>query len=173
MESYCIFVSNMESKERTMTAKNHIKSEEAQKALDSIRQMEQAGLKRILPASRWLAGALALLIGTQIALLGAGIRNYNTLIIVLIVIMVIAIFNNNRSSGVTERIVLPVRAKILLMIGLILTYFSSIIAGQFLKNTLGYDWAPFAIGVIVVLGFWALIMRNHRSYSSKFHSDKP
>jgi len=83
-----------------MNEKNDIKSKEAQETLDSIEQMEQAGLKRILPVPKWLGGALALLIGTQIALLGAGIRTYNTLIIVLIVIMAIAIINNNRSAGV-------------------------------------------------------------------------
>lgn len=155
-----------------MNEKNHIKSKEAQEALDSIKQMEQAGLKRILPVPKWLGGALALLIGTQIALLGAGIRTYNTLIIVLIVIMAIAIFNSNRSAGVEERIVLSGRAIILLVIGLILTYFLTIIAGQYLKGTFGYHWAPFAIGVLVVIGIWSLMMSNRRSNLSKFNTDK-
>ena len=49
--------------------KTHIKSEEAQEALDSIKQMEHAGLKRLLPTPRWLLAILGALIGTQIALL--------------------------------------------------------------------------------------------------------
>jgi len=155
-----------------MNEKNDIKSKEAQEALDSIEQMEQAGLKRILPVPKWLGGALALLIGTQIALLGAGIRTYNTLIIVLIVIMAIAIINNNRSAGVEERIVLSGRTIILLVIGLILTYFLTIIAGQYLKGAFGYHWAPFAIGVLVVIGIWSLMMSNRRSNLSKFNTDK-
>ena len=76
-----------------MTEKKQIQTKEAQEALDSINEMKYAGLKRVLPTpiSIWLGAILGILIGTQIALLGAEIRTYNTILIILIVIMVIAI----------------------------------------------------------------------------------
>ena len=73
-----------------MSNKNtSIKSREAQEALNSIKEMEHAGLKRALPTPKLLGAILALLIGIQIALLGAEIRTYNTILIVLILINII------------------------------------------------------------------------------------
>jgi len=85
-----------------MTEKKQIQHKEAQEALDSINEMKYAGLKRVLPTPIWLSAILGILIGTQIALLGAEIRTYNTILIVLIVIMTIAIINKNQSAGVTK-----------------------------------------------------------------------
>jgi len=151
--------------------KNHIKSKEAQEALDSIKEMEQAGLKRVLPIPLWLGATLAFLIGTQIALLGAGIRSYNTLLIVLIVIMTIAIINFNRSAGVMEKIVLSKRTVIISVLFIIPTYFLSIITGQYLKGNFGYDWAPFTIGAMVIIGIFGMIISTRRLYFSRFKED--
>ena len=79
-----------------MTEKKHIQPKEAQEAIDSINKMQQAGLKRVLPTPIWLGAILGVLVGTQITLLGAEIRTYNTILIVLILIMAIAIINTGR-----------------------------------------------------------------------------
>ena len=82
-----------------MTEKKDIQSKEAQEALDSINKMQQAGLKHVLPTPIWLGAILGVLVGTQIALLGADIRTYNTILVVLIIIMAIAIINKTQSAG--------------------------------------------------------------------------
>jgi len=149
----------------------HLKSQDAQEALDSIKKMENAGLKRIVPASRLLGAILAILIGTQIALLGAGIRTYNTILIVLIVIMTIAIINKNRSAGVTERILLSKRKIFILLCCIIPLYFSAIIGGQYLHSHFNYFWAPFVIGGIVTISIWSLIASAYHSHFNKFNKD--
>jgi len=155
-----------------MTEKKHIQSKEAQEALDSIKEMQHAGIKRILPTPRWLGAFLGVLIGVQIALLGAEIRTYNTILIILIVIMAVAIVNKNKSVGVTERIMLSKRNVIIGLICIIPLYFLAIISGQYLKNHFEYAWAPIVIGTIITIGFWSLIVGAHRSYNNKFKEDK-
>jgi hypothetical protein len=151
---------------------NDIKPEEAQKALDSITKMEQAGLKRVLPTPWWLGAFLGALIGTQIALLGAEIRTYNTILIVLIVIMSIAIINKNQSAGVTERILLSKRTIIIGLICIIPLYFLAIISGQYLNYHYDYYWAPFVIGAFVTISIWILVVSAHRSYMNRFNEEK-
>jgi hypothetical protein len=151
--------------------KTHINSEEAQEALNSIKEMEHAGLKRVLPTPKLLGAILALLIGTQIALLGAEIRTYNTILIVLIMIMSIAIINKNQSAGVTEKIVHSKRTIIIFLICIIPLYFLAIIGGQYLNNYYEYYWAPFVIGAFVTISIWSLIMSAHRSYINRFNEE--
>lgn len=152
--------------------KKHTKSEEAQEALDSIKKMEHAGLKRVLPTPKWLGAILGTLIGTQIALLGAEIRTYNTILIVLIIIMTIAIINKDQSAGVTERILLSKRTIIICLICIIPLYFLAIIGGQYLNNHFEYYWAPFAIGAFVTISIWSLIVSAHRSYINRLNVEK-
>ena len=151
--------------------KKYIKSKEAQEALDSIKKMEHAGLKRLLPTP-WLSAILGILIGTQIALLGAEIRTYNTILIVLIVIMMIAIINKNRSAGVTERILLSKRTIIICLICIIPLYFIAIISGQYLNDHFEYYWAPFAIGAFVTISIWSLVVSAYRSYINRLNEEK-
>ena len=151
-----------------MTEKKHIQSKEAQEALDSINAMQRAGLKRLLPTSRWLGAILGIIIGTQIALLGSEIRTYNTILIVLIAIMAVAIVSKNQSAGVTEKIMLSKRTVIIGLICIIPLYFLAIISSQYLTNHLAYTWAPAVIGTIFTLGIWGLIASEHRTYNNKF-----
>jgi len=155
-----------------MTKNKQIKSKEAQEALDSIKEMEHAGLKRVLPTPKLLGAILALLIGTQIALLGAEIRTYNTILIVLIVIVTIAIINKNQSAGVAERILLSKRTIIIGLICIIPLYFLAIISGQYLNNHYEYYWAPFVIGAFVTISIWILVVSAHRSYMNRFNEEK-
>jgi len=155
-----------------MTKNKQIKPKEAQEALDSIEKMEYAGLKRVLPIPKLLGAILALLIGTQIALLGAGIRTYNTLLIVLIAIFAIVISNKNRSAGVTEKIMLSKRTIIISLICIIPIYFLAIISGQYLIINFGYNWAPFAIGALVIISIWSIVLGDHRSYFTRFNEKK-
>jgi len=149
----------------------HIKSKEAQEALDAIKEMENAGLKRVLPTPKLLGSILGILVGTQIALLGAEIRTFNTILIVLIIIMTIAIINKNRSAGVTERIQLSKRTSILLLICILALYFLAIISGQYLHSSFNYFWAPFAIGGLFTVGIWSLVFSAYRSHNKKFNKD--
>lgn len=155
-----------------MTEKKQIQPKEAQEALDSINEMKYAGLKRVLPTSIWLGAILGILIGTQIALLGAEIRTYNTILIVLIVIMVIAIINKTQSAGVTERILFSKRTIIISLICIIPLYFLAIISGQYLKNHYEYNLAPIFIGSFFTIGIWCLIFGAYRSYNNKFKEDR-
>ncbi len=152
--------------------KNNIKSKEAQEALDSIKTMEHAGLKRVLATPKWLGVILGTLIGTQIALLGAEIRTYNTILIVLIAIITIVIINKNQSLGVTERILISKRTIIICLICIIPLYFLAIISGQYLNNHFEYYWAPYAIGTLVTISIWSLIISAHRSNINRFNKNK-
>jgi hypothetical protein len=145
-----------------------LNSKEAQEALDSIKEMEHAGLKRVLPTPKLLGAILALLIGTQIALLGAEIRTYNTILIVLIVTMSIVMVNKNQSAGVKERILLSKQTRIIILLCIVPLYFFAIIGGQYLNNYFGYYWAPFAIGAFVAISILSLILTAHRSYLNRF-----
>jgi len=149
----------------------HIKSKEAQEALDVIKEMENAGLKRLLPAPKLLSSILGILVGTQIALLGAEIRTFNTILIVLIIIMTVAIINKNRSTGVTERIQLSKRTSILLLICIIPLYFLAIISGQYLHSTFNYFWAPFAIGGLVTIAIWYLVFSAYRTHNKRLNNN--
>ena len=155
-----------------MTEEKQIKSKEAQKALDSINEMKYAGLKRVLPTPIWLGAILGLLIGTQIALLGAEIRTYNTILIVLIVIMVIAIINKTQSAGVTERILFSKRTIIISFICIIPLYFLAIISGQYLNYHFGYNWAPFVIGSFFTIGIWSLMIGAYRALNKKLNRSR-
>jgi len=149
----------------------HIKSKEAQKALDAIKEMENAGLKRVLPTPKFLGSILGILVGTQIALLGAEIRTFNTILIVLIIIMTIAIINKNRSAGVTERIQLTKKSIILLLICILPLYFLAIISGQYLHSSFNYFWAPYAIGGLVTIGIWSLVFSTYLSHNKRLNKD--
>lgn len=153
-----------------MKEEKHIQSKEAKEALDSINKMQQAGLKRVLLTPRWLGAILGILIGTQIALLGAEIRTYNTILIVLIVIMAIAIINKTQSAGVTERTLFSKRTIIISFICIIPLYFLAIISGQYLMNHFEYNWAPIVIGSFFTIGIWFLILAAYRSYNKKFNA---
>jgi len=155
-----------------MTEKKQIQTKDAQESLDSINKMKYAGLKRVLPTPIWLGAILGILIGTQIALLGAEIRTYNTILIVLIVIMTIAIINKNQSAGVTERILISKRTIIISLICIIPLYFLAIISGQYLKHHFEYNWAPVVIGIFFTIGFWSLILGAHRSYKNRFNTPR-
>ncbi|MDB9836805.1 hypothetical protein OAC51_07880 [Flavobacteriaceae bacterium] len=155
-----------------MTEKKHIQSKEAQEALDSINKMQQAGLKRVLPTPIWLGAILGVLVGTQIALLGAEIRTYNTILIVLIIIMAIAIINKTQSAGATERIMLSKRTIIISLICIIPLYFLAIISGQYLNNHFGYNWAPVIIGSFFTIGIWSLMIGAYRSYDKRFNTSR-
>jgi hypothetical protein len=155
-----------------MAKNKQIESKEAQEALDSIKDMEHAGLKRVLPTPKLLGAILALLIGTQITLLGSEIRTYNTILIVLIVIMSIVIINKNQSAGVTERILLSKRTIIISLICIIPLYFLAIISGQYLNYHYDYYWAPFVIGAFATISIWILVLSAHRSYINRFNEEK-
>lgn len=155
--------------------KDNINPKEAQEALDSIKKMENAGLKRLLRTPIWPVAILALAIGAQIALLGAGIRTYNTLLILLICFMPAVIAYQYSLAGVAERVVLSSRsiiAIIIIFICIIPTYFLLIISAQYLKGTFGFDWAPFAIGALVAIGFFGIVVKARVSYSSKINKQK-
>ena len=155
-----------------MTEKKQIQTKEAQEALDSINEMKYAGLKRVLPTPIWLGAILGILIGTQIALLGAEIRTYNTILIVLIVIMVIAIINKTQSAGVTERILFSKRTIIISFICIIPLYFLAIISGQYLNYHFEYNWAPFVIGSFFTIGIWSLMIGAHRAYNKRLNTSR-
>lgn len=152
-----------------MAEKKPIPPKEAQEALDSIKEMQHAGLRRVLPTPRWLGAILGILVGAQIALLGAEIRTYNTVLILLILIMAIAIINFNQSAGVAERIILSRRTLIVGIICIIPLYFLAIIGGQYLMNHFEYNWAPIVIGALFTIGIWSLIVAGYRSYTKKFN----
>ena len=154
-----------------MTEKKQIQTKEAQEALNSINEMKYAGLKRVLPTPIWLGAILGILIGTQIALLGAEIRTYNTILIVLIVIMVIAIINKTQSTGVAERILFSKRTIIISLIFIPL-YFLAIISGQYLNNHFEYNWAPFVIGSFFTIGIWSLMIGAHRAYNKRLNTSR-
>jgi hypothetical protein len=151
--------------------KNYIEPNEAQEAIDSINKMKDASLKRVTPIPRSLGAILSIFIGTHIALLGAGIRDYNTIIILLILIMAIAIISKSHSGGVMERTVISTRTIIIAVFCIIPTYFLTIIAGQYLKSRFGFDWAPYMIGGLVIVGFYSLIESARHLYYSKFGKD--
>jgi len=157
-----------------MTEKKQIQTKEAQEALDSINEMKYAGLKRVLPTpiSIWLGAILGILIGTQIALLGAEIRTYNTILIILIVIMVIAIINKTQSTGVSERTLFSKRTIIISLLCIIPLYFLSIISGQYLNIHFGYNWAPVVIGSFFTIGIWSLMIGASRSYNKKLNTSR-
>ncbi len=155
-----------------MTEKKQIQSKEAQEALDSINEMKYAGLKRVLPTPIWLGAILGILIGTQIALLGAEIRTYNTILIVLIVIMVIVIINKTQSTGVAERILFSKRTTIISLICVIPLYFLAIISGQYLNNQFQYNWAPAVIGFFFTIGIWSLMIAAYRTYNKRLNTSR-
>ncbi len=155
-----------------MTENKHIQSKEAKEALDSINKMQRAGLKRVLLTPRWLGAILGLLIGTQIALLGAENRTYNTILIILILIMAIAIINKTQAAGVTEKVLFSKRTIIISLICIIPLYFLAIISGQYLKNSFGFNWAPILIGSVFTIGIWSLIFGAYRSYNQKINATK-
>ena len=155
-----------------MTEKKQIQSKEAQEALDSINEMKYAGLKRVLPTPIWLGAILGILIGTQIALLGAEIRTYNTILIVLIVVMVIAIISKTQSAGVAERILFSKRTIIISFICIIPLYFLAIISGQYLNNHFEYNWAPFIIGSFFTIGIWSVMIGAYRALNKKLNRSR-
>ena len=148
--------------------KNHIKSKEAQEALDSIKGMERAGLKRVLPPI-WFGATLALLVGTLIALVGAGIRTYNWLIIIL---MAVTIIYQNLSAGATERLILSTRTVITLIICSVASFFLLVITAQKLKDTFGFDWAPIVIGALAAVVFFIITIIARNSYFSRIYKQK-
>ncbi len=153
-----------------MTEKKDIQSKEAQEALDSINKMQQAGLKHVLPTPIWLGAILGVLVGTQIALLGADIRTYNTILVVLIIIMAIAIINKTQSAGAKERIMISKRTIIISLICIIPLYFLAVISGQYLNNHFEYNWAPVVIGSFFTIGIWSLMIVAYRSYNKRFNT---
>lgn len=150
---------------------NTIESHDAKEALNSINKMKSAGLKYVAPTPKWLGAILGILVGLQVALLGAEIRTFNTILIVLIGISTILILKKFQLARVKERILLSNRKKIVGLVGIISLYFAAIICGQYLSIYYQYLWAPYAIGMSVAIGIWYLVWSSCRSYANRFKED--
>lgn len=148
--------------------KNPINAQEAQEALNSIHEMEQAGLKRVLPPI-WFGAVLALLVGILVGLVGAGIRSYTALIILF---MGIAITYQYRSAGARERLNLSTRGLILLIICALSSFFLLIIAAQYLQAAFGFEWAPLAMGLLAAAIFFMLTVIARHSFFARINKQE-
>ncbi len=141
-----------------MTNEKHsAASSEAHKALDTIKQMKRAAMRRATPP-RWFGALIALLAGSLVSLSAADLRQYTVFIILL---MVLVISYQSQKTGVSAK-TFPVKTAILGLIILVPLFFLLIIAAQLLQESLGHVSASLLCGGIfsVIVYFLSLFERR-------------
>lgn len=141
-----------------MTNEKHsAASSEAHKALDTIKQMKRAAMRRATPP-RWFGALIALLAGSLVSLSAADLRQYTVFIILL---MVFVISYQSQKTGVSAK-TFPVKTAVVGLIILVPLFFLLIIAAQLLQESLGHVSASLLCGGIfsVIVYFLSLFERR-------------
>jgi hypothetical protein len=141
-----------------MTNEKHsAASSEAHKALDTIKQMKRAAMRRATPP-RWFGALIALLAGSLVSLSAADLRQYTVFIILL---MVFVISYQSQKTGVSAK-TFPVKTAVVGLIILVPLFFLLIIAAQLLQEILGHVSASLLCGGIfsVIVYFLSLFERR-------------
>ena len=143
-----------------MTNEKHsAASSEAHKALDTIKQMKRAAMRRATPP-RWFGALIALLAGSLVSLSAADLRQYTVFIILL---MVFVISYQSQKTGVSAK-TFPVKTAILGLIILVPLFFLLIIAAQLLQESLGHVSASLLCGGIFSVIVYLLSLFERRWY---------
>ena len=143
-----------------MTNEKHsAASSEAHKALDTIKQMKRAAMRRATPP-RWFGALIALLAGSLVSLSAADLRQYTVFIILL---MVLLISYQSQKTGVSAK-TFPVKTAILGLIILVPLFFLLIIAAQLLQEILGHVSASLLCGGIFSVIVYLLSLFERRWY---------
>jgi len=143
-----------------MTNEKHsAASSEAHKALDTIKQMKRAAMRRATPP-RWFGALIALLAGSLVSLSAADLRQYTVFIILL---MVFVISYQSQKTGVSAK-TFPVKTAVVGLIILVPLFFLLIIAAQLLQENLGHVSASLLCGGIFSVIVYLLSLFERRWY---------
>ena len=143
-----------------MTNEKHsAASSEAHKALDTIKQMKRAAMRRATPP-RWFGALIALLAGSLVSLSAADLRQYTVFIILL---MVFVISYQSQKTGVSAK-TFPVKTAVVGLIILVPLFFLLIIAAQLLQKSLGHVSASLLCGGIFSVIVYLLSLFERRWY---------
>jgi hypothetical protein len=143
-----------------MTNEKHsAASSEAHKALDTIKQMKRAAMRRATPP-RWFGALIALLAGSLVSLSAADLRQYTVFIILL---MVFVISYQSQKTGVSAK-TFPVKTAVVGLIILVPLFFLLIIAAQLLQESLGHVSASLLCGGIFSVIVYLLSLFERRWY---------
>lgn len=149
-----------ESKDKTQTV-------EAQQALDSIQEMENAAYRQATPPS-WFLIAISVLTGSLVTLAVADMRQLQVLII-LGIGMVISY--QSQKSGVSIK-TFPVKILIIALILLLPLYFGMIIIGQLIMPAVGQTLAALFAGIVFSIVVYSLSLIERRMYLRKTASEQ-
>ena len=139
-----------------------IEASEVQEALDSIDEMEQAALKRVIPPL-WFGGSIALLAGVLVGLSVAGLREYHVYIILF---MAFVLVYKAQATGVSVR-QFPSKLTAIALGILIPLFFLLVVGGQAFTGVLGSVWASLSAGAILAATVFVLSLIERRWHLSR------
>lgn len=134
--------------------------DEAQKALDAIKEAERAGLSRAIPP-RWFGFTIALITGALVAAAAAGTTE---LIAVFLAALVGAMEALRRKMGALQKSIPTKATSILALIGLVAFALAIIAGARVLMELYDITWAPLAGGAIMATIVYILSLLERREY---------
>ena len=151
----------------TIKENDKISSSDAQQALNTVVQMERTSIEKSLPP-RWFDIIMALVIGTLVFTIAAGLRDYYFVPIVAIPLLLAARSVKAQALPMTK----PLSVKgIVAMLSLIIIMLALISGARVLKEIYGLTWSPIVVGTIATLIVYWLSVVERSDYLKKINAE--
>jgi O-antigen/teichoic acid export membrane protein len=144
-----------------------IDSEEAKRALQSIRNLEGIALQRAMPA-RWFGMAIALVVGLLVFLIAAGLREYY--IFPIIALPIIIAIHRIKSKALPRMIGMN-KKNIIALVGIIAFMLALIFLAIYIRDYYGTLLGAIASGVIATLVVYWISWSERKVYQNKIDLD--
>lgn len=145
-----------------------VDSEEAQSALESIKDLEGIALQQAMSPS-WYGVAIALAIGILVFLIGAGLRDYYIFPIIALPI-IIAVQRSKAKASI--RSIAMHKKTIIALIGLITFMIGLILIALYVRASYGTLLGPIVTGVIATLTVCWINGSERNEYQKKIDQGK-
>ncbi len=138
---------------------NRPNPDEARQALNSIQQMEQAAIKRLIPP-QWFGGIIALLAGSLVTLAVVNLRSYQVFIILLIGLVIA--YQSRQTQALPRKN--PLKLAVIGAVTLLPLYFVFIIVGQSLASNFGFIGSAILAGLLFAFAVYLFTVLERRWY---------
>ena len=140
-------------------------ADDAQQALNTIRQMERISLQQSIPP-RWFGIAKALMFGALVFTIAEGLRDYY--VFPIIAIPLIFAVRSKKTQALPKTV--PIEGKeIVTIIAVIVLSLALIAGGRVLKEIYEMAWSPIVAGLIAAFIVYLLSIAERNEYLAKIN----
>lgn len=149
----------------TIENNDNISTDDAQDALNTIKQMERTSLQQSIPPA-WFGIVMAFVIGILVYTIAASLRNYYVFPIIAIPILLAMRSRKTQTLPKT----MPMGGKgIIGLIGLVILLLALIIGGRMFKEIYEMTWSPILAGAIAAIIVYLLSVAERSDYLRKIN----